>query len=210
MMSNRKLANWVKIAHPVRWLVVLALFMAMGCEGTTDIERLRQEMYNQSRFEPLEKNTFFADNRASRPWIKGTVARGHLRIDAHLYTGMVDGKPAETFPFPITRDVILRGRDRYNIYCSPCHGYEGDGRGMVVRRGMKQPPSYHIERLQNETPGYFFDVMTNGFGAMYSYASRIKPRDRWAIIAYIQALQLSQNATLDDVPADVRQRLENE
>ena len=209
-MSNRKLANWVKIAHPVRWLVVLALFMAMGCEGTTDIERLRQEMYNQSRFEPLEKNTFFADHRASRPWIKGTVARGHLRIDAHLYTGMIDGNPAETFPFPITRDVILRGRERYNIYCSPCHGYEGDGRGMVVRRGMKQPPSYHIERLQNETPGYYFDVMTNGFGAMYSYASRIKPRDRWAIIAYIQALQLSQNATLDDVPADVRQRLENE
>ena len=209
-MSNRKLANWVKIAHPVRWLVVLALFMVMGCEGTTDIERLRQEMYNQSRFEPLEKNTFFADHRASRPWIKGTVARGHLRIDAHLYTGMIDGNPAETFPFPITRDVILRGRERYNIYCSPCHGYEGDGRGMVVRRGMKQPPSYHIERLQNETPGYYFDVMTNGFGAMYSYASRIKPRDRWAIIAYIQALQLSQNATLDDVPADVRQRLENE
>ena len=208
-MSNRKLANWVKIAHPARWLVVLA-FLIMGCEGTTDIERLRQEMYNQSRFEPLEKNTFFADQRSSRPWIKGTVARGHLRTDAHLYTGMVDGNPAETFPFPITRDVILRGRERYNIYCSPCHGQEGDGRGMVVRRGMKQPPSYHIERLQNETPGYFFDVMTNGFGAMYSYASRIKPRDRWAIIAYIQALQLSQNATLDDVPADVRQRLENE
>ena len=210
MMSNRKLASEIKIAHPARWLVVLALFMAMGCEGTTDIERLRQEMYNQSRFEPLEKNTFFADQRSSRPWIKGTVARGHLRTDAHLYTGMIDGKPAETFPFPITRDVILRGRERYNIYCSPCHGQEGDGRGMVVRRGMKQPPSYHIERLQNETPGYFFDVMTNGFGAMYSYASRIKPRDRWAIIAYIQALQLSQNATLDDVPADVRQRLENE
>ncbi len=211
-MSNRRLASGIKlligVAHPV--ILVLALFMIIGCEGTTDIERLRQEMYNQSRFEPLEKNSFFADNRSSRPWIKGTVARGHLRIDAHLYTGIVDGKPAETFPFPITRDVILRGRERYNIYCSPCHGYEGDGRGMVVRRGMKQPPSYHIERLQNETPGYFFDVMTNGFGAMYSYASRIKPRDRWAIIAYVRALQLSQNATLDDVPADVRQRLENE
>ena len=211
-MSNRRLASGIKlligVAHPVR--LVLALFMIIGCEGTTDIERLRQEMYNQSRFEPLEKNSFFADNRSSRPWIKGTVARGHLRTDAHLYTGIVDGKPAETFPFPITRDVILRGRDRYNIYCSPCHGYEGDGRGMVVRRGMKQPPSYHVERLQNETPGYFFDVMTNGFGAMYSYASRIKPRDRWAIIAYVRALQLSQNATLDDVPADVRQRLENE
>ena len=213
-MSNRKLASGIKlligVAHPVRWPVVLALFVAMGCDGTTDIERLRQEMYNQSKFEPLEKNTFFADHRSSRPWIKGTVARGHLRIDAHLYTGMVDGKPAETFPYPITHDVILRGKERYNIYCSPCHGYEGDGRGMVVRRGMKQPPSYHIERLQNETPGYLFDVMTNGFGAMYSYASRIKPHDRWAIVAYIRALQLSQNATIDDVPADVRQQLENE
>ena len=205
-MSNRKLTT--RAVRPM--LAAMVLCMMLGCEGTTDIERLRQEMYNQSRFEPLEKNTFFADQRASRPWIKGTVARGQLRTDAHLYTGMVNGKPAETFPFPITRKVIQRGRERYNIYCTPCHGYRGDGRGMVVRRGMKQPPSYHIERLQNEAPGYFFDVMTNGFGAMYSYASRIKPRDRWAIAAYIRALQLSQNATLEDVPADVRERLENE
>lgn len=203
-MSNRKI-------HIVRsTFATLALCLLLGCEGTTDIERLRQEMYNQPRFEPLEKNAFFADQRSSRPWIKGTVARGQLRTDAHLYTGMVNGQPAETFPFPITREVLQRGRERYNIYCTPCHGQQGDGRGMVVRRGMKQPPSYHIERLQNETPGYFFDVMTNGFGAMYSYASRIKARDRWAIVAYIRALQLSQNATIDDVPADVRERLENE
>ena len=203
-MSNRK----IHIGRST--LATLVLCLLLGCEGTTDIERLRQEMYNQSRFEPLEKNAFFADQRPSRPWIEGTVARGQLRTDAHLYTGMVNGQPAETFPFPITREVLQRGRERYTIYCTPCHGQQGDGRGMVVRRGMKQPPSYHIERLQNETPGYFFDVMTNGFGAMYSYASRVKARDRWAIAAYIRALQLSQNATLDDVPADVRERLENE
>ena len=203
-MSNRK----IHIGRST--LATLALCLLLGCEGTTDIERLRQEMYNQSRFEPLEKNAFFADQRSSRPWIEGTVARGQLRTDAHLYTGMVNGQPAETFPFPITREVLQRGRERYTIYCTPCHGQQGDGRGMVVRRGMKQPPSYHIERLQNETPGYFFDVMTNGFGAMYSYASRVKARDRWAIAAYIRALQLSQNATLEDVPADVRERLENE
>ena len=203
-MSNRK----IHIGRST--LATLALCLLLGCEGTTDIERLRQEMYNQSRFEPLEKNAFFADQRSSRPWIEGTVARGQLRTDAHLYTGMVNGQPAETFPFPITREVLQRGQERYTIYCTPCHGQQGDGRGMVVRRGMKQPPSYHIERLQNETPGYFFDVMTNGFGAMYSYASRVKARDRWAIAAYIRALQLSQNATLDDVPADVRERLENE
>ncbi|MDP6038910.1 MAG: cytochrome c [Candidatus Latescibacteria bacterium] len=196
-------------AHPLGWIVAIA-FVLVGCDGTTNLERLRQEMYNQSKFQPLEKNAFFDDSRASRPWIAGTVARGHLRTDVHLYAGVVNGEPAKTFPFAITRDVLKRGQERYNIYCTPCHGEQGDGRGMVVRRGLKQPPSYHIERLQNETPGYFYDVMTNGFGAMYSYASRIKPHDRWAIVAYIQALQLSQNATLADVPADVRQRLENE
>ena len=142
-MSNRRLASGIKlligVAHPV--ILVLALFMIIGCEGTTDIERLRQEMYNQSRFEPLEKNSFFADNRSSRPWIKGTVARGHLRIDAHLYTGIVDGKPAETFPFPITRDVILRGRERYNIYWLPiAMAMKVMGAGWWVRRGHEATP----------------------------------------------------------------------
>lgn len=189
-------------------LVTLGLFS--GCQGTTDLERLRQEMYNQSKYEPLEKSDFFADGRASRPWVVGTVARDHLRIDAHLYTGKVDGELAKTFPFEITADVLNRGEERYNIFCSPCHGYVGDGRGMVVRRGLRQPPSYHIDRLRAETPGYFFDVMTNGFGVMYSYASRIKPEDRWAIAAYIRALQVSQGATLEDVPAAERRRLENQ
>lgn len=212
MLNHNKSAISSQTFLPLRWIMAIALCLTtlLACDGTTHLERLRQEMYNQSKFQPLEKNAFFDDNRASRPWIQGTIARGHLRTDAHLYTGFVNGEPAKTFPFVITRDVLKRGQERFNIYCTPCHGYLGDGRGMVVRRGLKQPPSYHIERLQNEAPGYFYDVMTNGFGAMYSYASRIKPNDRWAIVAYIQALQLSQNATLADVPADVRQRLENE
>jgi mono/diheme cytochrome c family protein len=187
------------------WALVL-----VGCSGTTDLERLRQEMYDQSKYQPLEKNAFFTDGRASRPWIEGTVARGQLRIDEHLYTGKINGEPAATFPFAITSDVLKRGQDRFNVFCTPCHGSLGDGRGMVVRRGLKQPPSYHIDRLRTAPPGYFFDVMTNGFGVMYNYASRIKPEDRWAIAAYIRALQLSQGASLTDVPFDVRQRLENE
>jgi len=189
---------------------LLTCMMVVGCQGTTTIERLRQEMYNQSKYEPLEKSDFFADGRASRPWVKGTVARGQLRTDAHLYTGKVNGEFAKTFPFEITADVLNRGQERYDIFCAPCHGAVGDGRGMVVRRGLKQPPSYHIDRLRDEAPGYYFDVMTNGFGIMYSYASRIKPEDRWAIAAYIRALQVSQGATLEDVPAAERRRLENQ
>lgn len=188
----------------------LALALVTGCTGTTAIEQLRQEMYDQAKYQPLEKSTFFADGRASRPWIPGTVARGHLRTDAHMYTGQINGEPATTFPLEITREVLARGQDRFEIFCTPCHGALGDGRGMVVRRGMKQPPSFHIERLQQSPPGYYFDVMTNGFGMMYGYASRITPHDRWAIAAYIRALQLSQNARPDDVPSDVRLRLENE
>lgn len=203
--------RWLKLNLKASFQILLiACLMTVGCQGTTDIERLRQEMYNQSKYQPLEKSTFFADGRASRPWIQGTVARGQLRTDAHLYTGKVNGEFAATFPFEVTADVLNRGEERYNIFCAPCHGDVGDGRGMVVRRGMKQPPSYHIDRLRNETPGYFFDVMTNGFGVMYSYASRIKPEDRWAIVAYIRALQLSQGATLEDVPAAERLRLENQ
>ena len=198
-----------------RWLAAisawgLALTLVTGCSGTTPIEQLRQEMYDQARYEPLEKSTFFADGRASRPWIPGTVARGHLRTDAHLYTGQINGEPAATFPFEITREVLARGQERYDIFCTPCHGALGDGRGMVVRRGMKQPPSFHIDRLQQSPPGYYFDVMTQGFGMMYSYASSVTPRDRWAIAAYIRALQLSQDARPEDVPSDIRLRLENE
>ena len=129
------------------------------------------------------------------------MARGHLDDDAAFYTGKgPDGKPLDAFPFPVTKEVIERGQERFNIYCSPCHGRLGNGDGMIVRRGFRHPPSYHIDRLRSRPNGYIYDVITNGFGAMPDYAAQIAPRDRWAIVAYIRALQLSQNATVNDVP----------
>jgi hypothetical protein len=167
----------------------------------------QQEMAQQPRYEPLEPSSFFADGRASRPLVPGTVARGHLKTDTHLYAGQVNGKLADTFPFPVTRVMLERGQERYNIYCSPCHGRIGNGEGIVVQRGFQRPASFHIDRLREAPAGYFFNVITNGFGAMYDYAARVTPEDRWAIIAYIRALQLSQNATLADVPAEERPQL---
>jgi len=164
-------------------------------------------MHIQPRYDSLDPSTFFDDGRSARPAVPGTVARGNLRVDAHLYTGKVDGVVVNTFPFPITRQVLERGRERYNIYCSPCHDYVGTGRGMIVRRGFQPPPSYHNDRLRTAPVGHFFDVITNGFGAMRSYADRVSPQDRWAIIAYIRALQLSQNAALADVPEKERAQL---
>lgn len=168
----------------------------------------RQDMHDQPKYEPYEASAFFADGRASRPLVAGTVARGRLFEDEHLYRGTVEGEPATSYPFEITRAALERGAQRYAIHCAPCHGASGDGDGMIVRRGMKQPPSYHLARLREASPGYFFDVMTNGFGAMYDVADRVPVRDRWAIAAYVQALQLAQSAELADVPADERARLE--
>jgi mono/diheme cytochrome c family protein len=167
----------------------------------------RQDMHDQPRYEPLEKNAFFEDGRASRPFVEGTVARGQLRLDDHFYTGKVNGEFVTTLPFAATKEVLARGQERYNIFCSPCHDRIGAGTGMIVQRGFRQPPSFHIDRLRQAQAGYFFDVMTNGFGTMYGYADRIQPKDRWAIVAYIRALQLSQNAALDDVPAEERRLL---
>ena len=167
----------------------------------------RQDMHDQPRYEPLERGAFFADQRASRPPVEGTVARGQLNLDEHLSTGRINGALATTFPMPVTKEALLRGQERYNIFCSPCHSRVGDGKGMIVQRGFREPQSFHIQRLREAPPGYFFDVITNGFGAMYSYASRVPVADRWAIAAYIRALQLSQNATLDDVPVDQRRML---
>ena len=168
----------------------------------------RQDMHDQPRFEPLEANSFFPDGRSARPLVTGVVARGTLQDDAHLYTGRMNDEFVTTFPFPITQDVILHGQERFNIYCTPCHGRLGDGEGMIVQRGLKHPPSYHIDRLREAPVGYFFNVITNGFGIMFDYSDRIPVRDRWAIISYIRALQLSQNAKIDDVPADARQQLD--
>ena len=163
----------------------------------------RQDMHDQPKYIPLRPSDFFADHRSERPLIGGTVARGHLDDDVAFYTGKgADGKPVDTFPFPVTKDVILRGQGRFNIYCAPCHDRVGNGDGMIVRRGYRRPPSYHIDRLRSVPNGYIYDVITNGFGAMPDYAAQIEPADRWAIVAYVRALQLSQNASVKDVPAD--------
>jgi mono/diheme cytochrome c family protein len=187
----------LKISTP---FFVLALAVAAtGC---------RQDMQDQPKYKPLHESEFFPDHRSARPHIEGTVARGHLRVDAARYTGKAGENDVTAFPFPITRDDLTRGQQRFNIYCSPCHGRLGDGQGLVVKRGFRQPPSYHIQRLKDAPVGHFFDVQTNGFGAMPSYASRVAPDDRWRIIAYIRALQLSQGAAVADVPPEDKQRLE--
>jgi mono/diheme cytochrome c family protein len=170
----------------------------------------RLDMHVQPKYKPDEPSTFFSDGRSDRPEVPGTVARGHLHIDPAFYTGRVNGVLVTTFPFPITPQVLERGRERFNIYCTPCHDYTGSGRGLVVQRGFPPPPSYHTDRLRQAPVGHFFEVITNGYGAMFSYASRVSPRDRWAIVAYIQALQLSQHATLNDVPGAQRQKLMEE
>ena len=161
----------------------------------------RQEMYDQSRMKPLAQSDFYSDLRTARPQVEGTVARGQLREDEYFYTGKIGGNPGDYMPFPVTDEILARGQERFNIYCTPCHSRLGDGNGMVPQRGFKHPPTYHQDRLRKAPLGYFFDVMTNGFGVMPDYTTQIAPRDRWCIVAYIRALQLSQNATMADVPA---------
>jgi mono/diheme cytochrome c family protein len=159
-------------------------------------------MHDQPRFKPLAKSDFYADLRSARDPVEGTVARGQLHEDTYFYTGKIGSNPGDYMPFPVTAEVMARGQERYNIYCAPCHSRVGDGNGAVPARGFpRKPPSYHIERLRKAPLGYFFDTMTNGFGIMPDYASQIPARDRWCIAAYIKALQLSQNATMADVPA---------
>jgi mono/diheme cytochrome c family protein len=179
--------------------VLAATALLAGC---------RQDMHDAPRYEAFEASASFADNRASRTAPAGTVARGWLRDDEALYTGKVAGQLVEEFPFAIAHAELARGRERFNIYCTPCHGQLGDGRGMVVQRGLRQAASFHQDRLRQEKVGYFFDVITNGFGAMPDYATQIPVRDRWLIVAYVRTLQLSQHAPLDDVPADRRAELD--
>ena len=183
--------------------------LALGAAGLLLTAGCQQKMAEQPRYKPLAKSDFFADDRSARPVPAGTVARGDLRSDSLLYTGEIHGKPSEVFPFPITKEVLLRGEERFNIFCSPCHDRTGSGNGMVVRRGYPAPPSYHTERLRTAPPGHFFQVITHGFGQMPDYAEQVPPADRWAIAAYIRALQASQNARLDDVPASNRKELDS-
>src|SRR5215470_18082785 len=183
-------------------LIGVALFGLTlgGCD-----EMVRQDMANQPKNRPESPSDFFADGRSARPMLDNTVARGAIDNDVYNVA-----KDFAGFPPAVKVDARLleRGQDRYKIFCTPCHGLQGNGEGMIAMRGMKHPPSYHIDRLRQAPNGYFYDVMTNGFGAMYSYSERITPADRWAIIAYIRALQLSRHAKAADLPADRRQQLD--
>ncbi len=179
--------------------LVLSLAVLSAC---------RQDMHDQPKYVPLRPSDFFADGRSARPLSEGTVPRGYLDANVLLYTGKgADGKPSNEFPMPVTKELLLRGQQRFNIYCSPCHDRTGSGDGMIVRRGYRRPPTYHSDRLRQQPNGYFFDVITRGFGAMPDYAVQVQPEDRWAIVAYIRALQLSQQASINDVPAADRAQL---
>jgi len=184
-------------------------FAAMSAMAATLVlAGCRQDMHDQPKYKPLVASGFFRDGLSARPIIADTVARGHLDEDPEYYTGKsASGKFVDRLPEAPTAEMLRRGQERFGIYCTPCHDHTGSGRGMVVRRGFKQPPSYHIDRLRQAPAGYFYDVMTNGFGAMPDYRGQIDPADRWAIVAYIRALQRSQHAALADVPADEAAKL---
>jgi mono/diheme cytochrome c family protein len=189
------------VSRGARIAALVLVCLVAGC---------RRDMQVQPRYNPYDASAFFGDSRSARPAVPGAIARGQLHLDELLYSGKIDGKDAEVFPFAITRADLDRGRERYNIYCSPCHDVTGSGRGMIVLRGFPPPPSFHIERLRQAPPGHFFDVMTNGLGVMYSYSYRVSPEDRWRIAAYIRALQLSQQASIGDVPSAQQKSLQTE
>jgi hypothetical protein len=175
---------------------VPAAFLILFLFGCTD-------MYNDQKIKPLEESPFFTDRLSSRTLVEGTVPRGYLRMDEHLVTGRVDGRLVEDFPFAITDSIMRRGQERFNIFCSPCHGRLGDGTGMIVQRGFPKPNSFHDDSVRVKPAGHFFDVMTNGFGRMYSYAPSIPVNDRWAIVAYVRALQYSRQVKLQSLnPAE--------
>jgi mono/diheme cytochrome c family protein len=182
--------------------------------GALLISGCRQDMHNQPKYIPLRESEFFADGRSARLPVEHTVARGQLREDAYFYTGKRNGQTANDLPAGLLHDgygmaqLLARGQDRFNIYCAPCHSRVGDGNGAVAQRGFTtKPRSLHEPRLKQEKLSYFYDVITNGFGAMLNYSAQIKPEDRWAIAAYVRALQLSQDARLDDVPEAEREHI---
>jgi mono/diheme cytochrome c family protein len=188
-------------------LALLALVLLVGC---------RQDMHDQNKIEPLEATPFFADKRGSQKPVEGTVARGQLKDDRHFHEGRYGngeagpaGELAAEFPMAVTKDLLLRGRERFDIYCSPCHARTGDGDGMVVLRGFQRPPTFHRDELRNAKVGYVFEVISKGLGVMPSYAAQIPTEDRWAIVAYVRALQLSRTAKIEDVPEPQRTDLLN-
>ncbi len=172
-------------------LLSAAVLLVAGC---------RQDMHDQPKVRPLRESDFYADLRSARPLVEGTVPAGEFTDDTPYYTGKQDGNDIADFPLPVDRALLERGQQRYNIYCAPCHSTLGDGNGMIPARGYRRPPSFHTTRLRELAVGHYFDVITNGFGAMPDYRAQVPVRDRWAIIAYIRALQVSQNASQSDVP----------
>ena len=178
--------------------MTIVFFFLAGC---------RQDMHNQPKFKPLRASEFFADGRSARPLVAGTVDRSQVNEDPAYLSGLQEMQPVVTLPFQVTRQVLERGRERFNISCMPCHGELADGNGMVAQRGYLHPPSFHDERLRQAPVGHFFDVITNGVGGMPDYAQQIAVDDRWKIIAYVRALQFSQHATVADVPAEIRGQL---
>jgi len=186
------------MSHKPLVVAALCLLAATAC---------RQDMHNTPTAQPLRESLFVKGVSTSRPLVEGTVARGTLQDDAAFFTGKSGAVAVDALPFPLTAEVLDRGEQRFNIYCSPCHGLSGQGDGMIVRRGYRQPPSFHIERLRTAPLGQYYDVMTNGFGAMPDYRAQITPRDRWAIAAYVRALQLSQHAPAAEFPQEERQKL---
>lgn len=183
LTSHRKLSCWL--------LAGVAGLALVGCQ---------QDMATQPYYQPLEENRLFADKRASRPLVAGTVARGDLREDDAYFTGRVDGELVDEFPMTITEEIIARGENRFNIYCAPCHSKLGDGNGMIVQRGMVQPPSFMDDRLVTAPVGHVYDVITNGYGRMFSFNQQLPVRDRWAIVSYVKTLQVAGRGELADVP----------
>jgi mono/diheme cytochrome c family protein len=185
----------------LRFVVPAAFALALsGC---------RNDMHHQAKVKPFRESTFFADGASARPLPEGTVARGFLREDAALARGQgPDGKFVERIPVPLTRTLLARGQERFDIFCSPCHGRTGEGQGMIVQRGFKRPPSFHVDRLRAERAGYFFDVITNGFGQMSSYAMQVTAEDRWAVVAWIRTLQASQHMPGDFLETADRNHLD--
>jgi mono/diheme cytochrome c family protein len=181
-----------KLNRIVALCAIAASCLLAGC---------RQDMQDQPKFIPQRGTDFYADGRSARPQVENTVARGQLHEDAYFYTGLEDGKEGNAMPFPVTMEVLARGQERFNIYCAPCHSRVGNGAGMIVQRGYRPAGNYHTARLMAAPLGHFFAVMTHGYGAMPDYASQVTPQDRWAIVAYIKALQLSQAAKPSDAAA---------
>jgi mono/diheme cytochrome c family protein len=204
MLSSNKMVI-VKSLQNLK--VVIKLSSLITCLGL--LTGCALDMYNQPRYEAFEKSALEEGSLSARPRIADTVDRSQPELDRHLTNGQINGNFAPTFPFTVTLNVLQRGQERYNIFCVPCHGRLGDGQGLVVEYGLEAPPSFHTDEMRNEQPGFYFDVISRGTRVMPSYASRIPPADRWAIIAYIRALQLSQNADLSTVPPEEIPKLNN-